>query len=199
MRLWLRIVLHTEVTLTYNRPRHGSYNQRRRLASKPKLKHAGSKVKKNHSIRAVIPKSHDLQMPKKLYPEEIHTADERKFYDAFRLRLLGGFSQDLLGTAAGKMLMEQHWAEVKKLLKKEKPKTKTAALKVIKKAMQLPQQRFIILYEASMRGPLTPNAFQEYMTLFSQLFPDAYKGVYGSKKPAQITAECKRQMKALTH
>ena len=115
----------------------------------------------------------------------------------FRLRPVskdwGG--SEFLKSEAGKMLEQQHWLEVNKLLAKTKPKIKEEIMEVYKKSLELPQQKFIVLYEASARGPLNPKAFQEYFSLFKQLFPKHYKSIYGKTTPAQITARCQRQMK----
>jgi hypothetical protein len=50
-----------------------------------------------------------------------------------------------------------------------------------------------MLYEASLQGPLTHEAFREYMELFKKFWPQAYKGVFGYRTPGQITSACVKQ------
>jgi hypothetical protein len=97
----------------------------------------------------------------------------------------------------GKLLNAQHMVEVKKILLKIKLKNKGDIEKALKLAENTPQQRFIILNEASMQGPLTSEAFQEYMSLFKQILPNHWKQIYGKKTPTQITTACIKQMPEL--
>lgn len=129
------------------------------------------------------------RQPKIFVPRGLK-GEARKFYKSVAIRPAGEWSHDLLEeTEAGKVLAVQHFDHVIKTLKKEKPKTKTEAEKVVKKAMMSPQQRFVILYEKSLREPLSATEFREYLELFKQCFPAIYNGLYGNKQPAQIMAE----------
>ena len=113
--------------------------------------------------------------------------------DLFKLKSAGAWSQELLTSHGfGKLLEEQHLAEVKKILGRIKPKNETQLKKALLEAQNTPQQRFLILNEASMQGPLKPEAFQEYFTLFKTILPAQYKQMYGAKTPAQLTEACKR-------
>ena len=91
------------------------------------------------------------------------------------------------------MLTESHWAQVKQMLKAKPPKSKKDAEKMLKKTMQLPEQKFVALFEASLQGPLTHEAFREYMELFKKFWPQAYKNVFDSRTPGQITNACIKQ------
>lgn len=129
------------------------------------------------------------RQPKIFVPKGLKS-EARKFYKAVAIRPAGEWSYDLLEeTEAGKVLAVQHFDHVVKTLEKEKPKTKTETEKTIKKAMMSPQQRFVILYEKSLREPLSATEFREYLDLFKECFPAIYKGLYGNKQPAQIIAE----------
>ena len=123
---------------------------------------------------------------------------EKKIIETFQLRPAGPWSRDVLNSEGlGKLLNAQHMVEVKKILLKIKPKNKGDIEKALKLAENTPQQRFIILNEASMQGPLTSEAFQEYMSLFKQILPNHWKQIYGKKTPTQITTACIKQMPEL--
>ena len=123
---------------------------------------------------------------------------EKKIIETFQLRPAGPWSRDVLNSEGlGKLLNAQHMVEVKKILLKIKPKNKGDIEKALKLAENTPQQRFIILNEASMQGPLTSEAFQEYMSLFKQILPNHWKQIYGKKTPTQITTTCIKQMPEL--
>ena len=120
---------------------------------------------------------------------------EQKITKLFLLRAAGPWSRDILnGEGIGQLLNAQHLVEVKKILLKIKPKNKGDIEKALKLAENTPQQRFLILSEASMQGPLTSEAFQEYMSLFKQILPNHWKQIYGKKTPSQITTACIKQM-----
>ncbi|MEM3361414.1 MAG: hypothetical protein QXV85_09465 [Candidatus Bathyarchaeia archaeon] len=129
------------------------------------------------------------RQPKIFVPKGLK-GEARKFYKTVAIRPAGEWSRDLLKkTEGGKVLAVQHFDYVVKTLEKEKPKTKAEAEKVIKKAMMSPQQRFVILYEKSLREPLSATEFREYLDLFKECFPVIYKGLYGNRQPAQIVVE----------
>ena len=120
---------------------------------------------------------------------------EQKITKLFQLRAAGPWSRDILnGEGIGQLLNTQHMVEVKKILLKIKPKNKGDIEKALKLAENTPQQRFLILSEASMQGPLTSEAFQEYMRLFKQILPNHWKQIYGKRTPSQITTACIKQM-----
>jgi len=114
----------------------------------------------------------------------------KKLYLATAIRPVGEWSRDLLeNTETGKLLAVQHFQNVMKVLAKEKPKTKTQMEKTLKKAVMTPQQRLVILYEKSLREPLDSREFLEYLELFRECFPNAYKALHGDKSPSQVLAE----------
>jgi hypothetical protein len=115
----------------------------------------------------------------------------RKLYLATAVRPVGEWSRDLLeNTEGGKVLQTLHFKYVVQALKKAKPKTKAEVKKVVEKAMkESPAQRLVILYEKSLRVPLDTREFVEYLELFRECFPAAYKSLYGRKSPQQIAAE----------
>ncbi|MGA3110487.1 MAG: hypothetical protein ABSE15_00460 [Candidatus Bathyarchaeia archaeon] len=116
--------------------------------------------------------------------------------ELFKLRAPGGWSKELLESPyIGKLLKEQHLDHVKKILGKIQPKNYRQLEEAIKQAANSPQQRFLLLSEASMQGPLTPEAFQEYFTLVREILPKQFwQQMYGNKTPAQIRRECEKQM-----
>jgi len=117
----------------------------------------------------------------------------KKLIKTASIKPVGDWSSDLLkSTDAGVILASKHLINVVKAIEKEKPKTKTELEKVLKKAVMTPQQRFVILYEKSLRVPLSTQEFHEYMELFRENFPKAYESLYGKKTPAKIVAECIR-------
>ncbi|MEM2534143.1 MAG: hypothetical protein QXK12_09000 [Candidatus Nezhaarchaeales archaeon] len=123
-------------------------------------------------------------MPKGLSPKE------RKLYKAFAIKPAGEWSRDLLeNTEGGKLLAVGHFVHVKKVLAKAKPKNKKELEKVVKEAMMSPQQRLVILYEKGLRMPLSDKEFREYLELFKECFPNAYKSLYGKKSPREVIAE----------
>lgn len=123
-------------------------------------------------------------MPKGLSPKE------RRLYKAFAIRPAGKWSHDLLeNTEGGKLLAVGHFAHVKKVLAKAKPKNERELKEVAKKAMLSPQQRLVILYEKGLREPLSAQEFREYLELFKECFPAAYESLYGNKSPTQVAAE----------
>jgi hypothetical protein len=120
----------------------------------------------------------------------------KQFYEAVAIRPAGPWSQDLLAnTEAGKILALTHFSNVKKQLEKAKPKTKTELQKTLKKAIMTPQQKLVILYEKSLREPLSTKEFHEYLELFKTCFPATYKSLYGQKSPSAIVAECVKAQK----
>jgi secreted Zn-dependent insulinase-like peptidase len=129
------------------------------------------------------------------YPKDVEKTKE--LYDRFKLRAVGPWSQSYLdNTEYAKTLAERHWEHVKKTLVKymsKPPKNKREAEKMIKEALLSPEQRFLIMYEASLTRPLSPSEFKEYLELFKQVAPKAYEGLYGSKTPAQVAAEVAKQ------
>ena len=132
--------------------------------------------------------------PKTFYPKDVKTASQRRFYKIVSLKPVGDWSRDLSeNTVTWKVLEAGHWENVKKVLAKEKPKNKTELEKALKKAVNTPQQRLVYLYELSLRRPLTDKEFHEYMELFRQLFPQAWKGLYGKKTPSQVVAKTVRE------
>lgn len=132
------------------------------------------------------------EQPKEFFPKNVKE-EEKKIYAFFKIRTAGHWSADLLSTEAGKILAAGHWEAVKKMLQANPPKSKTAAHHLQKKALQTPQQQFVLMHEASMTGPLSTEGFNKYMTLFKQLFPKHYASMYGSTSPDKLTAECVRQ------
>lgn len=115
--------------------------------------------------------------------------------DLFKLRAAGPWSKELLQSSGfGGVLNEQHLVEVKKILAKIQPKNDKELEEAFKQAQNTPQQRFLILNEASMNGPLTAEAFHEYLGLFKQILPQHWQQIYGNKTPAQITNACIKQM-----
>ncbi len=120
---------------------------------------------------------------------------EQKITNLFQLRAAGPWSRDILNSERiGQLLNAQHMVEVKKILLKIKPKNKGDFEKALKLAENTPQQRFLILSEASMQGSLTSEAFHEYMSLFKQILPNHWKQIYGKKTPTQITTACLKQI-----
>jgi hypothetical protein len=79
------------------------------------------------------------------------------------------------------------------MLKAKPPKSKKDAEELLKKTMQLPEQKFVALFEASLQGPLTHGTFREYMELFIKFWPKAYKDVFDNRTPGQITNACIKQ------
>lgn len=139
--------------------------------------------------------SYGAQKPKVFVPKGLKGKD-KQFYKATAIKPVGDWSRDLLqSTEAGKILAVMHFENVRKALEKSKPKTKGELKRALKKAVMTPQQRFIILYEKSLLMPLSTNEFHEYMELFRENFPEAYKSLYGKNTPAQIVAECIRHQK----
>ena len=127
----------------------------------------------------------------KYQPEANVPPETKKFYEAVGLKPAGEWSKDLLETETGLVLKKGHMANVAEMLKRAgKPKDKKELEETFKKTLVTPQQRFMVLYEAGLHGPLTPQAFTEYMGLFREFFPKAYRAVYGSMTPEQITVSC---------
>ncbi|MCL6579285.1 MAG: hypothetical protein K6T73_07860 [Candidatus Bathyarchaeota archaeon] len=132
-------------------------------------------------------------------PRDIKSKFDRRLYELVRLKPAGEWSRDLVeSTEAGKILAETHWKNVKKALKKEKPSTKAQLEAVLKKAVMTPQQKLVILYEKSLRMPLSTEEFQQYLTLFQENFPEAYKSMYDKKSPSEIVAQNLQQMKKVS-
>jgi|YelNatPaOPRAMG01_1025707.scaffolds.fasta_scaffold28243_3 hypothetical protein len=128
--------------------------------------------------------------PKTFYPKGVKNAIQRRFYKIVSLKHVGDWSSDLSeDTVAWKILEAGHLENVKKVLAKEKPKNKTELEKALKKAVNTPQQRFVCLYELSLRRPLTDKEFHEYMELFRQIFPKHWQMLYGKKTVSQVIAE----------
>ena len=134
-----------------------------------------------------------------MVPRDVKSKSNRHLYELVRLQPVGEWSRDLVeSTEAGKILAETHWKNVKKALKKEKPSTKAQLEAVLKKAVMTPQQKLVILYEKSLRMPLSTEEFQQYLTLFQENFPEAYKSMYGKKSPSEIVAQNLQQMKKVS-
>ena len=123
-------------------------------------------------------------------PEANVPPETKRFYEAVDLKAAGEWSRELLEkTETGHILKEGHMANVAEMLKKAgKPKDEKELKETFKEALATPQQRFVVLYEAGLHGPLTPKLFTEYMGLFRELFPKTYNVVYGARTPEQITA-----------
>lgn len=118
-------------------------------------------------------------------------AGHMQLREALRLRPAGGWSRDLLNnTTTGKLLAKKHEEQVEKLLTQHPLKSKQDVETLQKKLLETPAQKFVLLYEASLCGPLNAEALVEYMTLFKQLFPEYYKQFYKDKTPSQVAAEC---------
>lgn len=155
---------------------------------------------KKHSVKPVHNHVLPAPMTKAFTPKNVK-ATERKIFEVFRLRPLGQWSKDFLNSKAGKMLTESHWAQVKQMLKAiegrvvvlKPPKSKKDAEELLKKTMQLPEQKFVALFRASLQGPLTHEAFRKYMELFKKFWPQAYKDVFVGRTPGQITNACIKQ------
>ena len=125
-----------------------------------------------------------------LYPKDVKTASEKRFYKLVALKPVGDWSRSLSeNTVTWKILELGHWENVKKTLAKTKPKNKAELEKALKKAVDTPQQRLVWLYELSLHRPLTDKEFHEYMELFRQLFPQVWKGLHGNKTASQVVAE----------
>jgi len=135
-----------------------------------------------------------FKVPRERYPKGVRKAIQRRFYKIVSLKHVGDWSKALSeDTVAWKILEAGHLENVKKVLEKEKPKNKTEFEKALKEAVNTPQQRLVYLYELSLRRPLTNKEFYEYMELFRQLFPQAWKGLYGKKTPSQVVAKTVRE------
>jgi hypothetical protein len=136
--------------------------------------------------------------PKIRYPKDVRTASQKRFYRLVALKPAGDWSAELSkNTVTWKVLEAGHWENVKKVLAKEKPKSKSELEKALKKAVDTPQQRLIVLYETSLHRPLTDKEFHEYMELFRQLFPQVWKGLYGNKTAAQVVADTVKEARMM--
>lgn len=93
----------------------------------------------------------------------------------------------------------RHLAALTEKLKKAKPKTKSEAKKVLKEAMNTPAAQFLVLYELSLTRPLSEKEFLTYLLLFKELFPEAYKSIYGDKKPPKIVEETRKTWKMTSY
>jgi len=152
---------------------------------------------KKHSVKPIH--NHIPQAPtaKAFMPKSVK-ATEHKIFEVFGLKPAGQWSSDFLNSETGRQLVESHWTKVQHILmaaaKESKlPRSKKEVEQLLKKTMQLPEQKFLMLYEASLQGPLTHEAFREYMELFKKFWPQAYKGVFGYRTPGQITSACVKQ------
>jgi len=132
---------------------------------------------------------------KKGKPKKTYQPSRRAIIKAFSLKPVGPWSRSLLESETGKYLNYKHLEVVVKRLEKAKPKTKTEAKKVIKEAMDTPAAQFLVLYELSLTRPLTEKEFLTYLSLFKELFPDAYKAIYGNKAPPKIAEETRKLWK----
>ena len=123
---------------------------------------------------------------------------QNKLYEALKLKPAGDWSTDLLKSTNGKRLSEDHWENVRKELEKAgTPKNREEFENTVKTAILTPQQRFIVLYETSLKVLLAPKAFTEYITLFKEVLPNHFKAIYGSKTPKQVTANCMKGNKKM--
>jgi hypothetical protein len=152
---------------------------------------------KKHSVKPIHNNIPQAPTAKAFMPKSVKATD-RKIFEVFRLRPAGQWSSDFLNSETGRELVESHWTQVQNILmaaaKKSKlPMSKKEVEELLKKTMQLPEQKFLMLYEASLQGPLTHEAFREYMELFKKFWPQAYKGVFGYRTPGQITSACVKQ------
>ncbi len=152
---------------------------------------------KKHSVKPVHNNIPQASTTKAFIPKSVK-ATEHKIFEVFGLRPAGQWSSDFLNSETGRKLVESHWINVQHILmtaaKKSKlPMSKKEVEALLKKTMQLPEQKFLMLYEASLQGPLTHEAFREYMELFKKFWPQAYKGVFGYRTPGQITSACVKQ------
>ena len=122
---------------------------------------------------------------------------KRNVLKQLALKPAGSWSQDLLeNTDTGKILKKQHAKAVEQKLRNVKASSPQELNKIVEKVVLTPQQKFVILYEKSLREPLSPSEFTEYLTLLKDNFPALYKHLYGNKTPSQITAECIEPKKA---
>ena len=169
--------------------RSAGYAQKRPERSHVKSPHVAPKKVKQVVI---------TRKPAVFYPKDVKSPQEKKIFEFFKLRPAGGTSESLVNSPFGRQLTEQHWQKTKEILKKAKPpKNKKDLEKILTKIMLLPEQKFVVLNEATARGLLTPKAFQEYLELFKLFLPQHWKAMHGNKTPADITRDCKRQMKAM--
>jgi hypothetical protein len=152
---------------------------------------------KKHSVKPIHNNIPQAPTTKAFIPKSVK-ATEHKIFEVFGLRPAGQWSSDFLNSETGRHLVESRWTNVQHVLmaaaKKSKlPMGKKEVEALLKKTMQLPEPKFLMLYEASLQGPLTHEAFREYMELFKKFWPQAYKGVFGYGTPGQITSACVKQ------
>jgi hypothetical protein len=97
-----------------------------------------------------------------------------------------------------KTLEDMHYRHVAEVLSKaKKPKNKQEAVALAHEAQLSAPQKLMVWYEASLHGPLTQEAYEEYMSLFSQVVgPDQYKRLFGESPPKQ-SADSKRMAERL--
>ena len=120
------------------------------------------------------------------YPKGLKTKREKEVYDKLKLRPVGEWSADLVeGNTA---LQEKHWEFVSQVLEEAKePKNKKEAELIVKRAALSPAQRLVILYEVSLKRPLSPGEFEEYISLFRALVGERqYRALFGKRSPAQL-------------
>ena len=116
----------------------------------------------------------------------------KRIIHAFSLKPVGPWTRSLLKSDTGKYLNYKHLEAVAERLKKTKPTTKAESKKAVKEAMNTPAAQFLVLYELSLTRPLTEKEFLTYLSLFRELFPEAYKSIYGDKTPPQIVDETRK-------
>jgi hypothetical protein len=146
------------------------------------------------------------QKPQEWLPPDVKSEADRQVYEVFKLRAPSfekgerdWGSSGFLNEPAGIMLQKSHWEKVKKLLRKKPPKNKNDAVKLLKETMQLPEQKFIFYYEASLRGPLNEKGMLTYMSLVKELFPQIYKMLYGKMDQKQLAGHIHQMAKQMGH
>jgi hypothetical protein len=164
---------------------------------KPGPGYSLKRCSKKHAVKPIRNYIPQASTAKAFMPKSVK-ATEHKIFEVFGLKPAGQWSSDFLNSETGRQLVESHWNKVQHILmaaakesKLHRSKKEVEAL--LKKTMQLPEQKFLMLYEASLQGPLTHEAFREYMELFKKFWPQAYKGVFGYRTPGQITSACVKQ------
>lgn len=120
------------------------------------------------------------------YPKGITSNREKATYDQLKLQPVGPWSADLVD--GNKALQEKHWEFVSQVLEEAKePKNKKEAELIVKRAMLSPAQRLVILYEVSLKRPLSPDEFEEYIRLFRSVVGEKqYRALFGGKTPGQL-------------
>lgn len=135
------------------------------------------------------------KMTKTWHPKGIRSSREKAVYEELKLKPVGPWSKDLVeGNTA---LQEKHWEFVSQVLEEAKePKNKKEAEFIVKRAMLSPVQRLVILYEVSLKRPLSPDEFEEYVRLFRSLVGERrYRALFGKRSPAQLRKTDEAQLR----